>query len=878
MENIIKYFKSRWIGFVLTFFSIILVSFLHYVGVFDVTEMKTYDWRFHKVRGPLTGWTARDNSFAEIGTDIVLVEVDDEAWRLVPEEWPYPRGTIWGRVIRNLYQAGAKVIVFDIQFDSPETKSEYLHSFINALDSESILNLIPQYGDTLLAGEIDKALPYMVPRHGDQLLAESITEARAHGTEVVINVKMVTDHNLEPPQYISLPTETIMAVNPEIGLINDQLDDDGFSRRYAIANYLSHDHDREKAYLTLGMKAVKAYADLPDTTLPRYDYDDRTWTYGPYKINTYGNSNAFLVNYYGPASGYRLQEKNEFWLDIFGSDSPPPWGTFPRYSLAKIIDTKDIDLKNSKIIDTKDIDLKNPSEDIDWMTQFIPGELPDWIKAIEDPVDRAATMEALGFGGEFDVTKTPFYNKIVVIGVAVEVIHDVKSTPYYNFLGVKQLTPGMETHANAIQTVLHKNFINTFGGAVTDLYWHGFPIVHFLLITLLAFIAFFLLDYVNPIIAALLVLIEGIIYFGVVCGAFMNDYFWMVKIFFSADSIALPGIGKSYVLPMVAPIVGIGITYVSNILYRVLNEQKDKKFLKDTFGAYISPELIDQMYEEKQEPKLGGNAGYHTAFFSDIQSFSAFSEVMEPEAMVKLMNDYLTEMTNILLDHQGTLDKYIGDSIVAFYGAPVPVEDHELLACKTALAMEKRIVELREKWSQEDDKPDIVHYLRHRVGLNSGHMVTGNMGSEMRMNYTMMGDPVNVAARLESSAKQYGIYIQVAENTYEKVKDDFEWRTLDYVRVKGKKVPVHVYELLSEKGQLDDETSKMLVIFHEGLELYNAQKWNDALKKFEESAKLEDEFPTRPTTPSKVYIFRCNHFKENPPDKDWDGVWTMTTK
>ena len=855
MDDLLKYFKNRWIGFALTLFSIILVSLLHWVGVFDIIEMKTYDFRYHRVRGPLTGWTARDSSFSERGTDIVLLEVDDEAWRLMPKkmQWPYPRGTVWGRVIRNLYQAGAKVIAFDIQFDSPETKSEYLHSFINELDTESILNLIPQYGDTLLAGEIDKALPYMVPRHGDQLLAESIVEARAHGTEVVINVKMVTEPNREPPQYISYPIDQVMAVNPETGLINDQMDDDGFSRRYAIAGYMTH--EPEKAYLTLGMKAVKAFADLPDTTIPRYDPNDRTWTYGPYSMNAYGRSNTFFVNYYGPPSGYRLQTEENL----------PPWGTFPRFSVAHVIDTEDIDLRD-------------PLEDVDWMTQFLPGEIPEWVNAIEDPADRAATIKALGIGDDFDVTKTPFYNKIVVIGVSVEVIHDVKSTPYYNYMGVQQLTPGMETHANAIQTVLHKNFINTFGGAVTDLSRHGFPVAQFFLITLLALIAFFLLDYVNPIIAAVLVFIEGIIYFGVVCGAFMNDYWWMIKALFGSDSISLPGIGESYVLPMVSPIVGIGITYISNILYRFLNEQKDKKFLKDTFSTYISPDLIDQMYSEKQEPKLGGDAGYHTAFFSDIQSFSAFSEVMEPEDMVKLMNDYLTEMTTILLEHQGTLDKYIGDAIVAFYGAPVPVENHELLACKTALAMENKIVELREKWSHEEDKPDIVHNLRHRVGLNSGPMVTGNMGSKMRMNYTMMGDPVNVAARLESSAKQYGVYIQVAENTYEKVKDDFEWRTLDYVRVKGKTVPVHVYELLSEKGALNGNMTEMLKIYHEGLELYNNQQWDIALKKFKASAEMEDEFPTRPTTPSKVYIFRCKHFMDNPPDKDWDGVWTMTTK
>jgi len=853
MDELIKYFKSRWIGFALTIFSVLLVCLLHWVGVFDVIEMKTYDFRFHRVRGPLTGWTAKDSSFAEIGTDIVLLEVDDEAWRLMPEEWPYPRGTVWGRVIRNLYQAGAKVVAFDIQFDSPETKSEYLHSFISDMDESSIINLIPQYGDTLLAREIDKALPYMVPRHGDQLLAESIAEARAHGTEVVINVKMVTEPNRQPPQYISYPVDEVMAVNPETGLINDQMDDDGFSRRYAIAGYMSHEPD--KAYLTLGMKVVKAFADLPDTTVPRYNSEERTWTYGPYKMDAYGRSNTFFVNYYGPASGYRLQTE----------ENVPPWGTYPRFSVAHVIDTEDIDLKD-------------PMEDVDWMAQFIPGELPDWIKAIENPVDRAATMEALGIGGDFDVTKTPFYNKIVVIGVAVEVIHDVKSTPYYNYMGVQQLTPGMETHANAIQTVLHKNFINTFGGAVTNLSSHGFPIEHLLLITLLAFIAFFLLDYVNPIVAALLVFVEGIVYFGFVCGAFMNDYWWMFKQIFSSDSIELPGIAESYVMPLVAPLAVIGVTYVSNVLYRFLNEQKDKKFLKSTFGAYISPALIDQMYEEKQEPKLGGEAGYHTAFFSDIQSFSAFSEVMEPEDMVKLMNDYLTEMTTILLEYQGTLDKYIGDAIVAFYGAPVPVEDHELLACRTALKMEKKVDELREKWSQDPDMPQIVHNLRHRVGLNSGPIVTGNMGSEMRMNYTMMGDTVNVAARLEASAKQYGVYIQVAENTYEKVKDDFEWRTLDYVRVKGKTVPVHVYELLSEKGELKGDMEKLLKLYNEGLDLYNDQKWDDALAKFEASAELEDEFPTRPTTPSKVYIHRCNHFKSEPPEKDWDGVWTMTKK
>ena len=148
----------------------------------------------------------------------------------------------------------------------------------------------------------------------------------------------------------------------------------------------------------------------------------------------------------------------------------------------------------------------------------------------------------------------------------------------------------------------------------------------------------------------------------------------------------------------------------------------------------------------------------------------------------------------------------------------------------------------------------------------------------MRMNYTMMGDTVNIAARLEASAKQYGVYIQVAENTYKKVKDQFEWRNLDYVQVKGKNVPVKVYELLAEKGKLKENDVELVKKYEEGLTFYNKQEWDKALKKFEQSKELEDMFPTRPTSPSHMYIMRCNHLKENPPGADWNGVWKLTAK
>ena len=374
-------------------------------------------------------------------------------------------------------------------------------------------------------------------------------------------------------------------------------------------------------------------------------------------------------------------------------------------------------------------------------------------------------------------------------------------------------------------------------------------------------------------------------------GAFTNDYFWFLKTLISSFipdnfnetfhdflKVNLPLPGESYVYPIIAPIAGLFMVFSSNIVYQYLSEQKDKKFLRETFGTYIAPKVLDKMYEEKQAPKLGGVEGHHTAFFSDIQNFSTFSEVLEPERMVSLMNEYLTVMSKVILDNQGTLDKYIGDAIVAFYGAPAPVENHEIKSCYTALAMQKALEELRMKWKKENDWPDIVYSMQHRIGLNCGRMVTGNMGSEMRMNYTMMGDTVNLAARLESSAKQYGVYNFVGENIYEAAKSEFAFRFLDFVQVKGKNIPVKVYELVSEKGEILSDNINLIKLFEEGIDHYFKQEWKIALNKFQQSENLEDKFESRNTTPSQIYIQRCKMFINNPPGKDWDGVWKMTSK
>ena len=849
IKNIIKFFQTHVVDLSLTLGAILFTCGLHWTGVFDFLELKTYDYRFHTVRGPLTGWRASDSTIINMGTDVVLVEVDDEAWRILKDNkvpWPYPRGDIWARAVDNISKAGAKVIAFDIQFDSPDARSEYLRSVSGNLPSD-----FQQY----------------LPGHGDILLAESIQNAQDNGTEVVMDVKMVREPTRIPPSYIAYPVPEIMDVNPETGLINDMLDTDGFSRQYSIAGYMEHEPDI--AYLTLGVKCVKAFLDIPDDAVPTFNADNLSWNFGDLNITSYGRTNNFLVNYYGPPSGYKIP----------GHKNLKPWGTFPRYSLSQILDTQDYDLP----------------EDLDWMSQFIPGEIPDWILSIEDEAERNDMMAMMGLGADFDITQSPFYNKIVILGVAIEVLHDVKSTPFYNYMDLSQLTPGMETHANAIQTILHENYIKVFGGKTTRYMVEGapYPMVNFLLIFCLCTLAYILLTKIelHPIVAGIIIFSEGLVYYAFAMGMFANDNWWFWKStvasllpgglhekYYDQLQVVLPGPGESYMMPIVAPLAGLVLTYASNIIFQFLHEQQDKKFLRETFGTYIAPKVLDKMYEEKQAPKLGGVEGHHTAFFSDIQNFSTFSEALEPTRMVALMNEYLTVMSQVILDNEGTLDKYIGDAIVAFYGAPAPVENHEKKSCTTALLMEDALEDLRQKWRRENDWPDIVYSMQHRIGLNCGKMVTGNMGSEMRMNYTMMGDTVNLAARLESSAKQYGVYNFVGENIYEETKDEFIFRFLDFVQVKGKNIPVKVYELVSAKDNADNHTVNLIKVFEEGLDHYYQQQWDKALAHFKKAEGMEDHFTSRNTTPSAVFIERCTMFKDNPPGKDWDGVWTMTSK
>ncbi len=297
-------------------------------------------------------------------------------------------------------------------------------------------------------------------------------------------------------------------------------------------------------------------------------------------------------------------------------------------------------------------------------------------------------------------------------------------------------------------------------------------------------------------------------------------------------------------------------------------ERKQKSFITNAFGQYLSPKVIDILVKNPDKLSLGGERREMTAYFSDVASFSSISEKLNPDQLVALLNEYLTEMTDIISKYDGTVDKFEGDAIIAFWGAPLDQPDNALKCCLATIEMQNRMNEIRAKF-EEEGKP----VLNVRMGINTGPMVVGNMGSQTRMDYTIMGDAVNLAARLEGANKYYNTYTMISHYTYEKVKDEVEVRELDTIRVVGKKEPITVYELIETKGNLDDLTSNLVCRYNSALELYKNRNFAEAKTDFE---SIVQDYPK--DGPSQTYISRCEAYLEEPPGDDWDGVYNLTAK
>lgn len=312
---------------------------------------------------------------------------------------------------------------------------------------------------------------------------------------------------------------------------------------------------------------------------------------------------------------------------------------------------------------------------------------------------------------------------------------------------------------------------------------------------------------------------------------------------------------RGVMAPVAEALTGGGVFALLGALVLYFDKETDRRRLYTLFGCYLARPIIDHMYRKGVRPELGGEEVHGTAFFSDLEGFSTIAQDMAPSELVGFLNEYFEEMTSILLDCNGTLDKFVGDAIVGFFGAPVASHSHARDACRAAVRMQESLSALRRRWLDQGRHPKRLRDLHMRIGINTGLFVTGNFGCTLRANYTMIGDTVNLAARLETAAREYSVYTLVGEQTYLAVRHDFRFRRLDRIRVKGRDTEENVYQLMGAPRSEDDTLLELIAVYEEGLDHYLGGDIERAAACFERSLRLERY--SHLVNPSVVMLRRC---------------------
>jgi len=422
-------------------------------------------------------------------------------------------------------------------------------------------------------------------------------------------------------------------------------------------------------------------------------------------------------------------------------------------------------------------------------------------------------------------------NTIVLVGTSAPGLFDLRSTP------VQNKYPGVEIHANLIAGILDQTIKEK------PAYVLGVEFVILLLVGLLMAIFLPLLTPVWATLAVALLLIFSIA---------INLAFWQ---------------HANLVLPIASSVIMILMMFLLNMSYGFFIERRKKGEITSLFGQYIPPELVDEMSVDPGAYSLDPDEKVLTVLFSDVRGFTTLSEGMNPKELAALMNEFLTPLTKIIHENRGTIDKYMGDAVMAFWGAPIDDPKHARHALQAGLNMVERIYALRDEFL-ERGWPEI----RIGVGINTGEMSVGNMGSEFRMAYTVMGDTVNLGSRLEGLTRQYGVDIIVGETVREAV-PEFFYRELDRVRVKGKNEPVVIYEPLALKDEVSQDKLDELKLYVQALKYYRNKEWDMAELQFLNLQKMYKQ-----KSLYDFYIERIKYFRSNPPPENWDGVFTFETK
>jgi len=424
-----------------------------------------------------------------------------------------------------------------------------------------------------------------------------------------------------------------------------------------------------------------------------------------------------------------------------------------------------------------------------------------------------------------------FRDKIVFVATTAAGTYDLRVTPLSPF------APGVLIHMSALDNILRHRHLQPAS-------WWMFA-ASTLILSLATAWAFMLIQsqWVKPVAIGGL----AIAYYGLAVHAFTSHGLW---------------------LDLAIPEGALAVSFAAAATVEYLTEGRQRRQLRTVFDRYMAAEVVDEIMRNPEAIRLGGEKKELSVFFSDVAGFTSISEKLDPETLVELLNKYLSAMTDVILRHRGNVNKYLGDGIMAIFGAPRGDPNHASLACFAALDSQSELGKRREQWKAEG-RPEI----HARIGINSGWLVVGNMGSQARMEYTVMGDTVNLASRLEGANKFYDTLILLGPRTYELAAQDIEAREVDRMRVKGKKEPVVVFELLARKGCLSAEQQRVMETYLEGLEAYKRRDFKTAAERFEAALALDPS-----DGPSRVYLERAKEYLMAPPSANWDGVYELKSK
>lgn len=861
MINFLRTYKkgaAAVIGFVMFLPAvIILFSPLH-----EKFEYTLYDMRFIIKPAP------------EVSKDIVLLNIDDPSITIMGE-FPWPR-SYYAEMLDLLGRAGLDRILFDIQFmdySPPLVSRNGMETLMEKTEAggrvkrEDIISAIID-NDVEFGRSVKKFgaayIPYSFPRErvdyqkytaGQKKAREKAIKAFHARASIAIPeaeaalLKNFEDHERLDIQY---PIPEVSSGASAFGFVDSDFDSDGTARRVRLVRTFNG-----RIYFHLGFKAAMDLCGVDPASvvyrpgksiIMRNAFNPATGRTGDISIPV-DNDGTMLINWAGGFSeafrqipAYALFEYDGVAesVDMQLALKDMATGSGERAGLAEQIETLKplIYAENDPV---KRYELKKKYHALLEKHQAI---VDVYIEAAKKQLETLKVKKSAGEDTAAEETSYRDFISAVKIKTGVDAIFD--STAVIGLtasgsqdIGIIPLSNEymmVGTYPNVINTILTGNFIKK-----VPLY------VNLLLMFLLA-MGISLIIYELSSKAALTVIGASFI--------LLNGLYILL---FAAAGLWLDQLGAN--LAMLFPSVAI-------IAAKFTGEEKQKRFIKDAFSKYLSPRVIDQIIKNPDALNLGGETREITIFFSDVAGFSSISETLSPEQLVQLLNEYLSDMTDIILKNYGTVDKYEGDAIMAFWGAPYSYDDHAYRACLSAVEMQRRLSALRAEWKLQGR-----HELYARMGINTGSAVAGNMGSRTRMNYTVMGDSVNLASRLEGANKFYSTYAMVSEFTAAKVSGSFVFRDLDVIRVVGKKEPIKVFELIEEIGKIDQNFTELLDKYNEGLDEFRARNWMKARNVFHQALKLNPG-----DGPSRTYVERCSEFLKNPPSARWDGVYTLKSK